>query len=315
MKVLFSADWHIKLGQKNVPVEWQARRYRMLFDALHELERKVDLHIIGGDIFDKMPSITELELYFRYVKGAEVETLIYDGNHEATKRGHTFLWNLGSVTSTINEKVMILRGPVTINGIDYIPYTHLKNWEKETWDPAYKILCTHVRGNIPPHVKAEVNLEDFDVWDIVLAGDLHAYSNSQRNILYPGSPLSTSFHRNPIKNGVIIFDTDTLEHKWIDLKLPQLIRKTVESQDEAIPTEYDHTIYEIVGNISDLSGVDTNAEHIDKRVVKKNTETTLKLADKTIPEELYMYLQEVQKLTEVQLNKVMSTFNDYYVGE
>lgn len=315
MKVLFSADWHIKLGQKNVPVEWQWNRYSMMFHKLHELEKEVDMHIIGGDIFDKMPSIMELELYFKFIAECKVRTIIYDGNHEATKRGHTFLWNLSSASTAINSNITILRGTTSMHGIVFIPYTDLKTWKTKTIIMSNKICCTHVRGNIPPHVKEEVPLEDFDIFDVVLAGDLHAYSNSQRNILYPGSPLSTSFHRNPIKNGVIIFDTDTLEHEWIDLGLPQLIRKTVESQEDAVPTEYDHTIYEIVGNISDLSDVDTNAEHIDKRVVKKNTETTLDLADKTIPEELHMYLKDVQKLTEDQLNKVMSTFNDYYLGE
>ena len=52
MKILFSADWHIKLGQKNVPREWQVNRYKMLFEKLHVLEELVDLHIIGGDVFD-----------------------------------------------------------------------------------------------------------------------------------------------------------------------------------------------------------------------------------------------------------------------
>ena len=38
MKILFSADWHIKVGQKNVPREWQINRYKQLFEKLWALE-------------------------------------------------------------------------------------------------------------------------------------------------------------------------------------------------------------------------------------------------------------------------------------
>ena len=85
MKVLFSADWHIKLGQKNVPRDWQKNRYEKLFEKIHELEREVDIHILGGDVFDKKPDTQELALYFEYIAGITKPTFIYDGNHEATK--------------------------------------------------------------------------------------------------------------------------------------------------------------------------------------------------------------------------------------
>ena len=140
---------------------------------------------------------------------------------------------------------------------------------------------------------------------------MHAYSNSQRNILYPGSPVSTSFHRTPIKNGVIIFDTETLEHDWIDLELPQLIRKTVSNIDDAIPTDFDHTIYEIEGNIAELGNIDTAGEHIDKMVVKKDTEKSLDLEGKTIEEELALYLREVLQFNTEQVTNVVSTFHEY----
>ena len=64
MKTLFTADWHIKIGQKNVPEDWARERYRMFFNKIHELEAGVDLHVIGGDLFDRIPTMSELELYF-----------------------------------------------------------------------------------------------------------------------------------------------------------------------------------------------------------------------------------------------------------
>ena len=34
--ILFTADWHIKLGQKNVPVPWACTRYQMFFEQVQE---------------------------------------------------------------------------------------------------------------------------------------------------------------------------------------------------------------------------------------------------------------------------------------
>ena len=54
--ILFTADWHIKLGQKNVPVEWATKRYNEFFDQVHQQSESCDMHIIGGDLFDnKIP--------------------------------------------------------------------------------------------------------------------------------------------------------------------------------------------------------------------------------------------------------------------
>ena len=58
------------------------------------LEKTVDLHIIGGDLFDRVPSMDELTLYFDFIKDIKVPTIIYDGNHEATKKNKTFFSNL-----------------------------------------------------------------------------------------------------------------------------------------------------------------------------------------------------------------------------
>lgn len=312
MKILFTADWHIKLGQKNVPRDWQINRYRMLFDKISDRQYTVDLVVIGGDVFDKMPSLEELELFFEFVPIMNTSTIIYDGNHEATKRGHTFLTKIKSVVNALNENVRIVDDYVSTPEFDIIPYCMLKHFEKNGWyGEKSKLLFTHVRGEIPPHVKPEIDLSLLDDWNVVLAGDLHAYENSQRNILYPGSPVSTSFHRNSVDNGIIIFDTDTGSHEFIPLGLPQLIRKTVESEADAIPTEFDHTIYEITGNIMELANVDTSAAHIDKKVVQKNTEKTLDLENKTISEELVEYLTRVQKLDKESVVDILQVYHDY----
>lgn len=281
----------------------------MLFDQLSELQSDVDLIVLGGDIVDKVPNMEELELYFDLVSRFYIRTIIFDGNHEATRKGKTFLTNLAAATNNINPNVEIIDGPYRISNMDFIPYTHIKSFNPS--DYTGDILFTHVRGRVDPHVKPEIDLEKLSRWSRVFAGDLHSHSNSQLNIVYPGSPLSTSFHRKPITNGVIILDSDTTEYEWIELKIPQLIRKTIDNPDDAIPGSYDHIIYEVVGNMSELAGVDTENDLIDKKIINKASDANLALTDLSIPEELVIYMKEVLELDNKSIAHIMETYNDY----
>lgn len=318
MKVLYSADWHLKLNTKNIPNEWAISRYTKMFEAIHALESKANTHIIGGDIFDKLPNMEELELYFSFVQGCTIQTIIYPGNHEALKRNTTFLSYLKTVTSRINSLVRIVDDYETLeladgSLLDILPYNKLKEYEKDAthlWQGDNRILCTHVRGEIPPHVKPEVDLDIFNKWDTVLAGDLHSYGNSQRNILYPGSPITTSFHRNLVDTGIILLDTNSLEHEWIKLELPQLLRKTVQVGEELEAGTYHHVIYEVEGDLSELSNIADN-DLLDKKVVKKDNDTTLILnPEMTLEDEICEYLRYIAQVPEDIIQKALKEFQD-----
>ena len=307
--ILFTADWHIKLGQKNVPVAWATNRYKMFFDQISELESDCDLHIIGGDLFDRVPSMDELTLYFDFVKEVSVDTIIFDGNHEATKKNHTFFTNLKRVTEELNPKVKVITETFYLHDWAILPYAdlHRKGSIEDIDDVDY--LFTHVRGEIPPHVTPEVDLERFDKFKIVFAGDLHAHENTQRNIVYPGSPMTTSFHRNVVKTGYLLIDDDW-SWTWHEFDLPQLLRKTVSSTEEMVQTEWHHTIYEVEGDVSDLSGV-KNSDLLDKKVIKRKTEATLILdKEMTIEEELAEYLSYILELEEQKVKKIIGVFSD-----
>ena len=312
MSKLLLADIHIKLGQKNVPREWALKRYDMFFDQVAEVEDNVDEIIIPGDLFDRMPTLDELSLYFKFISQRTKRTIISTGNHEATKKGKSFFTELKGVTERLNPNVEIV--------VDYIhesedesyyvvPYEFVKN--KSTWDdldPRY--VFTHVRGEIPPHVKPEINLEWLDKFPIVFAGDLHSHSNTQRNIVYPGSPMTTSFHRSEVQAGYIIINDDW-SWVWKAFDLPQLIRKTASDPSEMVPTDFHHTIYELEGNIKDLSKIE-HSDLLDKKLVKRSSDTALVLDKKmTISEELTEYLRYIQELPDVEIDNIMEVFNEY----
>ena len=307
--ILFTADWHIKLGQKNVPIDWALKRYNLFLDMLAEID--FDMHIVGGDVFDRMPSLAELGVYFSFLAQIDKKTIIFDGNHEATKKNQTFFDLLRDVSSDISSKVEIITESTEYDKFSILPYADLhKAGSIEKLDSSLP-LFTHVRGEIPPHVKPEVNLDRFDPFPIVYSGDLHSHSNSQRNIVYPGSPMTTSFHRKKVKTGYLMIDSNDLtKWKWEVFDLPQLLRETVSSQEEMVPTDFHHTIYEVEGDLQSLSTV-TNSELLDKKIVKRASEVAINLTDKTIEEELATYLEEILNIEGDALEATMEVFNAY----
>jgi Calcineurin-like phosphoesterase len=319
MKVLFTADIHIKLGQKNVPAEWAKNRYDKLFRNICNIvaEEKVELLILGGDIFDKLPNMAELELFFDFMMRIRCDTIIYSGNHEAEKKNTTFLSNLKDIVyqiscaTMLDSRISIIDDFHSQNNIDFIPYNKLKEYKEGVFTSYSDILCTHVRGDIPPHVKAEVDLSIFDPWKLVLAGDLHSYENSQRNILYPGSPVTTSFHRNRVDTGVLIIDTDTLDHRWVKLDLPQLIKKTIKAGDPMPAGDFDHIVYEIEGDLAQLAQI-SNSDLIDKKVVKRSDDSALILdPGMTLEQEVLEYLTYILNLNKDSIQTAIKELQKY----
>ena len=310
--ILFTADWHIKLGQKNVPLAWACARYKLFFDQVRELEPNCEMHIIGGDLFDRVPSMDELTLYFDFISGVTIPTIIFDGNHEATRKNKTFFSNLKKATREINSLVEIIDTTAVYDskGFAILPYADLHKKGSIEAIEGIPVLFTHVRGEIPPHVIPEVDLDRFDKFDTVFAGDLHAHENTQRNIVYPGSPMTTSFHRNRVQTGYLLIDED-FSWEWGEFDLPQLIRQTVNSPEDMVATDWDHTIYELEGDVQDLALV-KNSELLDKKVVKREVEATLNLtSEMTISDELIVYLDKILSLDGEKIKNIIGVYNDY----
>jgi hypothetical protein len=313
MKILFTADVHIKLGQKNVPLDWAKNRFRMFIEQFREMQSSADLVVIGGDVFDRLPTMDEVELYFDFVESFIKPTLIYPGNHEMLKKDTTFLTHLKKSTHRLNPLVSVVDDYYENCGfnIDIIPYNKLKDFEKHGRQFSGRILCTHVRGEIPPHVKPELDLELFDRWDIVLAGDLHSYENSQRNILYPGSPYTTSFHRSRVDTGAIMLDADSLEHTWLKFNLPQLIKRTIAADETPVSTDFDHTVYEVQGDMQELGEL-ADSELIASKVIKRDSDSALMLdPEMSLDAEVREYLTYILELPEPTVDKVLKEMQNH----
>lgn len=302
MKILSSADWHINLHKKKVPYTWQKNRFQKLFNGLLELEKQCDVHIISGDVFDKSPQPDEVALLLSFLNRVTIPTYIVDGNHEATAKGKTFLTFFEEDYAVNNNNIHIITANTNCEILgqvfQFFPYTAVS--KKDV--PAYikdSILVTHIRGDVPPHISAEMDLELIKPWKLVLLGDLHfRHKHEPYNMYYPGSPLNTSFDRDDNKKyGIDIVHFNNIDDytvEFIDLKLPKLIRKTISSTGEMIEDGYNHIVYEVKGSIDELAKVQ-KTELLDKKIVEKaSNNSTLDLKDKSLIEELELYLKHIK---------------------
>lgn len=315
MKILFTADYHIKLNVPKIPNQWQINRFNMLIDEINQVQ-DIDLHIIGGDLLDTAkPSTDEIELMFSLLSKLKHKTIIYSGNHELTNKKdfgkYSCLQNFADEIKRCNplvEVVTSLRDPV----FDIVGYEEISN-KKLSNPPISKLCFTHVRGEIQPHVKFEVDPIIFNHYDLVITGDLHSHENTQGKFIYPGSPLSTSFHRNtPTGNGYLIVDTDSLNWEWKTLShLPHLIRKTVTSIDDMIEGKYDWHIYEVEANVLESKDI-KKSKLLDKKIVTGFAkDAVLDLKNTSMSEEMSLFLKDIAKVPDNAVDRLVSTFNQY----
>jgi len=315
IKILSSADWHVNLHKKKIPSSWQMQRFQMLFQKLHKLEQECDVHVISGDLFDKEPEPDEVCLLLSYLNTVTIPTIIIPGNHEATTKGSSF-WEYFKLENTVTNPLVHIfteNSRIDIKDVSFalFPYGSVQTNNL----PVYienDILVTHIRGEVPPHITAEYDFEKLRPWKLILLGDLHAnHKYKDFPAYYPGSPINTTFDRDDRrKYGVDVITLNSIDDysvKFIDLKLPKLIRRTITVDEPMTSDKYHHVIYEVKGSIDQLAKVVKN-DLLDKKMIEKDvSESVLNLKDKTTLEELQIYLEYINVSS---IDAVLDTYKD-----
>ena len=300
IKILHAADIHIHLYKPKVPVEWQLNRFKLFFEKMLELEKSHDLVVLAGDIFDKKPEPDEMTLFNAYLNKVTKPTIIIPGNHEASKKGETFLQGYVRDEAINNPAVWFFTKNARIKFMGYwiqmFPYTEVQMDNLE--DHLEKdILITHIRGEVPPNITPEYDFTKLREYPLVLIGDLHFFHKYQDyNIFYPGSPLNVSFDRSDARQYGVLSHTYSKEshtHTFIDLKLPRLLRKKISAGTELVKDPIHHVIYEVEGKLEDIQKVKPS-ELLDKKIVDlPSSISALDLKNKTLLEEIAVYLKHI----------------------
>lgn len=315
IKILHAADIHIKLEKNKVPQEWQLNRFKLFFEKMLELEKSHEVTILAGDIFDEKPEPDEVTLLAEYLHQVTIPTFIIPGNHEATKKGETFLEGFvrDKAINNTNVKFFTKNARIKFKGhwIQFFPYTEVQTDNLINY-PEKEILVTHIRGEVAPHITAEYDFEKLKEFKLVLIGDLHFHHKYKNyNVFYPGSPLGITFDRNETKLYGVLSHTYWNEghtYEFIDLKLPKLIRKRIKAGEELIKDPINWVIYEVEGTLEDIQKVKRNkSELLDKtRIELPNRASSLDLTDLSILEETDKYLKYSGiKDTQLHINELL----------
>lgn len=310
LNVLIVADIHIKLGQRKVPKDWQKNRVMLLADEINAQE--YDVVVIAGDLFDTAkPTLEEVALTLDFLSAIDGKKIILPGNHEMiSKKVDCFLPLEDLLLNKFNTTIVRDFDSTTLVGVDIIPYNVIHQEFPKTGNP---LAITHVRGEIPPHVKPEIDLSRLAHYSSVYAGDLHSKTNSQLNIKYPGSPFATSFHRSPNNKGntgLYLVDTVTGDDQWIQLDLPELLRYKVSVVEDMVKDDKNVVIYELEGELEDLAKV-KDSSLLDKKIANNVfSDAQLDLESEELEVSVQEYLTKIKMLDENTVSALVTRLRE-----
>ena len=229
-KVAMAADFHFGVSGRLEDILWSARVIRQYCSVAH-----IDTVIILGDLFHDRKAI-EIDVLTTVVKFFE-ETLtqfnqqwiVFPGNHDMFLR-HS--WDINSLVSlkrhlTVIEDIKIL----TIDDARFwvLPFvTYEKPYMKilRKIEQRYEegdVLLTHI-GVKGATLNTCFLLKDWSTVDFqnskfqkVFTGHFHSKQQQGDNVYYPGSPIPFKFDEGDVPHGFYVYDTDTKDHKFINI--------------------------------------------------------------------------------------------------
>jgi DNA repair exonuclease SbcCD nuclease subunit len=252
---------------------WSARKSSKLFQDYFELfyknvffpyleENKIDTVIHLGDAFDSRKSIdfSGLDWTQRVVLNplAKYNVHLLTGNHDCHYRS----------TNKINSPSLLLQqypnitvysevSEVKIHNlpIAFVPWINPEN-EQQTFDvlkhTRSKVCMGHLELNGFVAHKGHVmeNSRDpkpFHKFDKVFSGHFHSRSDNGK-IYYLGNPYEIYFNDVDEDRGFVVFDTETLEHEYVNnpYKLHHQIYYEDDDYRQLIPDQYENKIVKVI---------------------------------------------------------------------
>ena len=212
--------------------------------------------VLAGDLFDKArPTLEEQELLQRFVNiiaTSHTDVLIISGNHEKVdKTTSTF-----DLITVANAEVIKTQHVVWHGYSVYIAdWFHIHTLKDEKAD----LAISHLRCNVPPHIKEEISLEEFrHNYKRIVLGDIHQLYCPYPNICYTGSPFDIHFGKARQIRGymsVTFGDAISIKHKTLDLP-----RKMKFNLDPSVYKTYpfrDDNLYKV-----QVTGTDAELENL-----------------------------------------------------
>lgn len=313
---LFTADWHIKSKLKDVPAHWLYTRLTEFFEWLEKtrVDTGAEALVIGGDIFDSVPSIFELSQFSRLFSMTNFsEYVFYPGNHEMQNKKKSFYQDFHTIFASPN-RVFVYEDMAMWNDWLIIPYPLIKHITVIS----NKLVMSHVRcASDKGLYDAEIDFSIFNSCKTVLLGDIHVARLVYSNIWYPGSPYDTSFGRIPLPNHGIIFVDPNGICTQIDRPMPykRLIHMecTLEKYEQVKnKIKNSDNIFEVIVSTTGDTAIISDDPRVRFKPVLN--ESDLPDISGNIEEDMHKYLVEYIKLTPDRATSVLSKYKEYAGG-
>lgn len=158
-----------------------------------------------GDTFDSnSPSLEDIRAFYSIVERLQVvfkSIVVIPGNHDF--KVFNYLPHNGFT---------YIDRPTTIGDIQYLPWTHLEEFTSRLRTSKYKgkLLLTHARCTIEPHIVEETDMELLSSrYDKVVLGDIHMPHSPYPNVFYTSEPSQHHYKTyNKNSTGYILIDED-----------------------------------------------------------------------------------------------------------
>lgn len=249
MKILHCSDVH--LGKKPFGTkEFSQKRYLDFFKTFDEIidigiSENIDLFIVAGDLFDKKEltpdTLEKCEKSFQKLKNKGIKVFLIEGNHDNIVGND----DVNSWLGYLEKKDFIHRGKYSLNNKEYhfeklvlddiniygLGYSGfmidelIENLAKQLNENEKNIVVVHTALGggeyLPGLVTSEAIKKLKNKAIYVAGGHLHSYQIYPKDNPYFFIPGSLEYwnvlNEKNNKKGGIIFDTNTKEHKFVEV--------------------------------------------------------------------------------------------------
>ena len=221
MKILFIGDPHLKITRFDL-----AKRFLTWINEVIA-EQKPDAVVNLGDTFDthavlRSEILGEFKSHISKTTALGIRYFYILGNHDFYKPDSSEYHALQSMEDMKKFHVIDKRTDFTHgkNGITMVPYLPDHTQFPKEVQPiciAHQTFVGADYGYMRPEVGVDAGAVNAE---IIISGHIHVRQEFGK-VIYPGTPYAQSVNDIDQHKGVLLFDTDTYEKKFIETPLPR----------------------------------------------------------------------------------------------